>query len=87
MVRCGEECVLPRPFSIHQVNDECIALFFNVWEDGKGTSWLSQRKIGDNIGLLGPLGNSFFIHPESRKLLLVAGGIGIAPLYFLAQEA
>jgi len=87
MVRCREECVLPRPFSIHQVNDGSIALFFNVWEDGKGTSWLSQRKIGDNIDLLGPLGNSYSVHPESRKLLLLAGGIGIVPLRFLADEA
>ena len=87
MVRCGEECVLPRPFSIHQVNDGSIALFFNVWKDGKGTSWLARRKIDDNIDLLGPLGNDYSIHPESHKLLLLAGGIGIAPLYFLAQEA
>ena len=87
MVRCGEEYVLPRPFSIHQVNGDSIALFFNVWKDGKGTNWLSQSKIGDNIDLLGPLGNSYSIHPESHNLLLVAGGMGIAPLRFLAQQA
>ncbi len=87
MVRCGEDCVLPRPFSIHQVNDESIALFFNVWADGKGTGWLSQRQTGDTVRLLGPLGNGYSIHPASHNLLLVAGGIGIAPLYFLAQEA
>ena len=56
MVRCGEECMLPRPFSIHQVNDEGdMALFFAVWEDGKGTKWLSQRGKGDKIELFGPL--------------------------------
>lgn len=88
MVRCGRECILPRPFSIHQVSGEGdIALFFAVWEDGKGTHWLSQRKAGDNIDLLGPLGNGYSIHPTSHNLLLVAGGIGIAPLRFLAQEA
>ena len=87
MVNCGEESVLPRPFSIHQVNNTDIALFFAVLENGKGTNWLSQRKIGDNIDLLGPLGNNYSIHPESHNLLLVAGGNGIAPLYFLAQDA
>ncbi|GAI01357.1 unnamed protein product, partial [marine sediment metagenome] len=87
MVNCGEECMLPRPFSIHQVNNTDIALFFAVLENGKGTNWLSQRKIGDNIDLLGPLGNGYSIHLESHKLLLVAGGNGIAPLYFLAQDA
>ena len=87
MVNCGEECLLPRPFSIHQVNNEGdMAIFFAVWEDGKGTSWLSQRRAGDNIDLLGPLGNGFSIYPDSHNLLLVAGGIGIAPLHFLAEQ-
>jgi dihydroorotate dehydrogenase electron transfer subunit len=39
------------------------------------------------VELLGPLGNSYSIYPESHNLLLLAGGWGIAPLYFLAQEA
>lgn len=87
MVNCGEECTLPRPLSIHQANDKGdIALFFAVWEDGKGTKWLSQRRVGDNIDLVGPLGNGFSINPDSHNLLLVAGGIGIAPLYFLAKQ-
>lgn len=87
MVRCGD-CVLPRPLSIHQVNDRGeLALFFAVWEDGKGTGWLAQREIGDKVELFGPLGNGFSINPDSHHLLLVAGGIGIAPLYFLAQKA
>ncbi|MFC2018637.1 dihydroorotate dehydrogenase electron transfer subunit [Chloroflexota bacterium] len=87
MASCGGECVLRRPFSIHQVNNDDIAILFSVWEDGKGTGWLSQRKAGDNIDLLGPLGNGYSLYPGSRHLLLVAGGIGIAPLYFLAQAA
>jgi len=88
MVNCGEECTLPRPFSIHQANDESnIALFYAVLENGRGTRWLTQRKTSDCIGLLGALGNGFSIHPSSKNLLLVAGGNGIAPLYFLAQEA
>ncbi len=86
MVRCGEECVLPRPFSIHQVNDDSIALFFSVWEGGKGTRWLAQRQVDDTVELVGPLGNDYEIQRGSHKLLLLAGGVGIAPLYFLAQE-
>jgi len=88
MVRCGKECVLPRPLSIHQVNSKGdMALLFTVWEGGKGTRWLSQRKVNTSIELLGPMGNGFYIKPASKKLLLMAGGIGIAPLYFLAQKA
>jgi dihydroorotate dehydrogenase electron transfer subunit len=86
MVRCGDY-LLPRPLSIHRLADKGgkLALLFNVM--GKGTHWLSQRKPGDMVELFGPLGNGFSIHPNSQNLLLVAGGIGVAPLYFLAQEA
>ncbi len=87
MVNCGQDCVLPRPFSIHQVNTNGdIAIFFAVLENGKGTDWLSKRKVDDSVKLLGPLGNSFSVHSTSHNLLLVAGGMGIAPLYFLAEE-
>ena len=62
-------------------------LYFAVLEGGSGTDWLSNREVGDSIELLGPLGNGFSIHSNSHSLLLVAGGMGIAPLYFLADEA
>jgi len=87
MVRCGNY-LLRRPLSIHQVDGKArarLALLFTV--AGKGTHWLSQRKAGEDIDLLGPLGNGFSINPASKNQLLVAGGIGIAPLQFLAQEA
>jgi len=86
MVHCGKECLLHRPLSIHQLaNKTKLALLFT--KVGKGTRWLSQCQVGNNIDILGPLGNGFSINPNSNNLLLVAGGIGIAPLYFLAQEA
>jgi len=85
MVRCGEDTLLRRPLSIHQLDGNKLALLFTVV--GKGTHWLSQRQAGNNIDLLGPLGNGFSIHPASHNLLLVAGGIGIAPLYSLASSA
>jgi dihydroorotate dehydrogenase electron transfer subunit len=85
MVRCGPEYLLRRPLSIHQLADTRLALLFTVV--GKGTHWLSQCQIGDTIDTLGPLGNGFSINPDSQKLLLVAGGIGIAPLYSLASSA
>ena len=85
MVYCGEETLLRRPLSIHQVADGAkLALLFNIV--GKGTHWLSQRQTGDNIDLFGPLGNGYSIHPASHNLLLLAGGIGIAPLRFLIDK-
>ena len=86
MVHCGPEFILRRPLSIHQVTDASqLSLLFEV--TGQGTFWLSQRQKGESLDLLGPLGNGFSIEPASRKLLLVAGGIGIAPLAFLTQQA
>ncbi len=85
MVRCGEDTLLRRPLSVHQADGGKIALLFTIV--GRGTHWLSQRKAGDTVDILGPLGNGFSIHPNSKNLLLVAGGIGIAPMRFLTQEA
>jgi dihydroorotate dehydrogenase electron transfer subunit len=83
-VRCGD-FTLRRPFSVHQVSSREIALLFKV--AGKGTLWLSQRQTGEKIDILGPLGKGFSIESAARNLLLVAGGIGIAPLVFLMRCA
>jgi len=83
-VRCGD-LTLRRPLSVHQVSSREIALLFKV--AGKGTLWLSRRQTGEKIDILGPLGKGFSIEPGVRNLLLVAGGIGIAPLVFLMQHA
>jgi len=87
MVRTGwgHDPLLRRPLSIHRTNGGQIAFLFNVV--GRGTEWLAHRRQGDFLDLLGPLGKGFSIHPDSHHLLLVAGGMGIAPLVFLAQGA
>lgn len=54
---------------------------------GMGTLWLSGLKEGSSLDLVGPSGNGFTIDPAANKLLLIAGGIGIAPLRFLAEFA
>ena len=85
-VRCGERLILRRPLSVHKLNSsKYLYLLFKIV--GKGTIWLSQRRKGEKLDLLGPLGNGFSIEPASNKLLLVAGGIGIAPLTLLAQQS
>ncbi len=91
MVRCGESLdpLLRRPLSIHRLapspSPTQLALLFSVV--GRGTQWLAHRKEGEMLDLLGPLGNGFSIHAKSQNLLLVAGGMGIAPLVFLAERA
>jgi dihydroorotate dehydrogenase electron transfer subunit len=53
---------------------------------GKGTSMLSELHSGDYVEVLGPLGKGFVTGGPDVEYLLVGGGIGLAPLYFLARE-
>lgn len=88
MVRCGDgpEPLLRRPFSVHGTDSQgAVALLFETV--GQGTAWLAERAAGDRVDLVGPLGNGFHVAPECREVLLVAGGIGIAPLAFMAEAA
>lgn len=87
MIRCsdGNDPLLRRPLSVHRLAPPQLAFLFEVV--GRGTKWLAHRKPGDALDLLGPLGKGFSVHPRSRNLLLVAGGMGIAPLVALADKA
>jgi dihydroorotate dehydrogenase electron transfer subunit len=53
---------------------------------GRGTKVISTLCEGDRIEILGPLGNRFALEPGMRTAVLMAGGIGIAPLVFLAEQ-
>ena len=87
MVNCGSN-TLPRPFSINRIigNSE-LSIYFALFENGIGTEWLSQRKPGDGVKILGPLGNGFTTNETSHNILLVGGGMGVAPFVYLAEEA
>ena len=78
--------LLRRPLSIHRVDKEKIEMLYE--RVGKGTEILSQRKAGEFLDVIGPLGNGFTLPPKNRefKAVLVAGGMGVAPLVFLAQR-
>lgn len=86
MLDCGEAYSLRRPLSIHRASDDEVTFYFVAWA-GHGTEWLAARQPGDVVSILGPLGNGFTINAESKNLLLVGGGMGIAPLRFLAEAA
>jgi len=94
MLKCGNNSLLRRPLSIHGVSaGGGVQLLYRVGTgaggqaEGRGTGWLSQLREGDSVDIIGPLGNGFSVAASSRRLLLVAGGIGIAPLVFLAGKA
>mgnify|MGYP001131746392 CR=1 FL=1 len=84
-IHCGPDTLLRRPLSIHRASGASIELLFQVV--GAGTQWLANQGEGGSLDMLGPLGNGFSIGSGARQLLLVAGGIGIAPLVYLAEAA
>ena len=87
MVACGKETVLRRPISIHSVDHDTFALLYAVV--GKGTEWLTHLKMGDSLDVLGLMGNGFKLIDEpsgTLSFLMIAGGIGIAPLRYLIEK-
>ncbi|HAG10917.1 MAG TPA: dihydroorotate dehydrogenase electron transfer subunit [Desulfotomaculum sp.] len=80
------DSTLRRPFSIHRVDREEgeLSLLYRVV--GRGTALLSMEKENNFLDIIGPLGNGFTIPEGKKKLAIAAGGIGIAPLFFLLQE-
>lgn len=84
-IRCceGNELLLRRPISICSVDKEKGTFIIAFMVKGKGTRYLSQRKPGDFLDIIGPSGNSFDISGEYHKVLAVGGGIGVFPLLYL----
>ena len=82
-VKCGEERLLRRPISICNADGGRFTLVFEAL--GDGTRWLSQRKTGQRLDILGPLGNGF--HVPNGNIIVVGGGIGVPPLLFAARSA
>ena len=76
--------LLRRPFSIHDTERKNFKLVYEVV--GKGSRILSETPPGVAIDVLGPLGKGFEIGESQGTYCMVAGGIGIAPLYFLTKK-
>lgn len=86
MVQVGRppEVFLRRPFSYMNAEGSKVEFCYRVV--GKGTAALSGKAAGDEMKVLGPLGAGFDISEVKSRALLVAGGMGIPPLYFLARR-
>ena len=76
---------LRRPISIHDVDFQKNEIELLVQQVGEGTRHLATAAVGDLINIALPLGNGFSIPEKGEKVLLVGGGIGIAPLYYFAK--
>lgn len=79
--------LLRRPLSIYDVlaDSGIISLLYRV--AGRGTSLLAKIPADDYIDIMGPLGKGFTLTTSPQKILLVGGGVGVAPLMYLAREA
>lgn len=85
----GRDFLLRRPFSIHEASRRggwAGTLEIVLDPIGPGTTWLAGVKTHDVLDVIGPLGKPFSYPAELTSCLLVGGGYGAAPLYFLAEE-
>ena len=76
---------LRRPISIHNVDFQRNEIALLVQQVGEGTRHLAAAAVGDLINMVLPLGNGFTLPESGEKVALVGGGIGIAPLFYLAK--
>ena len=89
-VKVGDsfEPLLRRPISIANINKETNEFTMIYRAEGRGTSLMALRQTGDELDVLGPIGNGFPVDacPEGGTALLVGGGIGVPPLYELSKQ-
>ncbi len=81
---CADELPMRRPLSIMRVEDDWIEILYKIV--GHGLRLLSQRKPGDTISVLGPIGQPFRPSPERPNALLIGGGVGIPPMVYVADH-
>jgi dihydroorotate dehydrogenase electron transfer subunit len=80
------EVFLGRPFSVYGVEETrqgkmSIQILYRTV--GKGTHLMSELKKGDTVTIFGPHGKAFEVHPTVRRIVLLSGGVGIAPISYL----
>lgn len=82
------EPLLRRPISIANINKDMNEFTMIYRAEGRGTSFMSVKQVGDSLDVLGPLGNGFPVDacPEGGTALLVGGGIGVPPLHELSKQ-
>lgn len=83
----ADDPLLRRPLGVHSVAGGAFDVLCEIV--GKGTEFLSKKEPGEFLDVIGPLGNGFDCNlPSNNRHLsiLVAGGMGVAPLFFLAEK-
>lgn len=83
-IATGADFLLRRPFSVHRCGDGTIEILYQVL--GRGTAVLAGASRGDEMDAIGPLGHGWDVPDGVAHALLVAGGLGAAPLGMLAEQ-
>ena len=84
-IACGEGHLLRRPISICAWKAPELRIVFQV--KGEGTKWLSERRTGDELDVLGPLGHGFDVGALGSAPVFIGGGIGVPPMLGCVREA
>lgn len=91
LLRCNAEHItdplLRRPLSFHNADEETGEIVFLYQVKGKGTQELSRFVAGQTVSTMGPLGTGFRLKPPAGPIAIIAGGVGVAPLAYLARVA
>jgi dihydroorotate dehydrogenase electron transfer subunit len=82
-ITCDESLPMRRPLSIMRVGDDWIEILYKIV--GHGLRLLSQKKAGDFVSVLGPIGQPFCMSPDRPNILLIGGGVGIPPMIYIAD--
>ncbi len=83
---CDPDVPMRRPLSIMRANADEGWLEFLYKPVGPGLAHLARRSVGDRVSVLGPIGRGFELDPERSTVLAIGGGVGIPPIYFLAEK-
>jgi dihydroorotate dehydrogenase electron transfer subunit len=85
-ISCGEAVPMRRPLSIMRAdaNRGWIEMLYKIV--GHGLHCLAERRAGDTVSVLGPIGKGFTPHADRPRTLLIGGGVGIPPMVFLAER-
>lgn len=82
-INCDATLPMRRPLSIMRTVDDSIEVLYKIV--GEGLHLLAEKRPGDRISVLGPIGQPFRPSPERPNALLIGGGVGIPPMVFLAE--
>ena len=82
-INCDAALPMRRPLSIMRTEDDCIDVLYKIV--GEGLHLLADKRPGDLLSVLGPIGRPFEPSAERPNALLIGGGVGIPPMVFLAE--